>query len=65
MNETREEALARMEASGLLDPTCSTCREEVYSRTDKMPFDVFMPNHKASSRCRSGHRNHCTCDTCF
>jgi len=25
----------------------------------------FMPSHNASTRCRSGRRNHCTCDTCF
>lgn len=25
----------------------------------------FMPSHYASSRCRSGGNNHCTCDTCF
>ena len=22
-------------------------------------------SHYASPRCQSGHRNHCTCDTCF
>lgn len=25
----------------------------------------FQPSHKASPYCRSGRRNHCTCDTCF
>lgn len=25
----------------------------------------FGPNHYASSGCKSGRRNHCTCDTCF
>jgi hypothetical protein len=61
----RAEAIARMEASGDLDPECRMCREEVYARIDTMPGDVFMPRHKASVRCRSGRRSHCTCDTCF
>jgi len=63
--ETRDQAIKRMEKSGLLDPDCKTCRAEAYARTDKMPYDVWMPSHRASSRCRSGGRNHCTCDTCF
>lgn len=25
----------------------------------------FAPPHTAMSSCRSGGRNHCTCDTCF
>lgn len=25
----------------------------------------MMPNHKASDRCESGKRPHCTCDICF
>jgi len=25
----------------------------------------MYPNHNASSFCKSGKRNHCTCDTCF
>lgn len=25
----------------------------------------FAPSHNASSGCRSGGRNHCTCDACF
>ena len=25
----------------------------------------FGPSHVASERCESGHREHCTCDTCF
>lgn len=27
--------------------------------------DEMMPPHDASLRCESGHRAHCTCDTCF
>lgn len=63
--ETRDEQLARWEREGALDPTCTMCREEVYARTDTMPADVWMPRHQASSRCQSGKRAHCTCDTCF
>jgi hypothetical protein len=25
----------------------------------------FGPSHFASPNCRSGRRNHCSCDTCF
>jgi hypothetical protein len=61
--ETREQAIARLEASGDLDPTCNGCRERYESKG--MPYDVFAPRHKASDRCQSGKRSHCTCDTCF
>lgn len=27
--------------------------------------DSMMPSHNAMPSCRSGKRNHCTCDTCF
>jgi len=37
-------------------PTCDRARET---------GERFMPRHTASARCRSGQRNHCTCDTCF
>lgn len=36
---------------------CSYCDEH---RNDSM-----MPSHTASSRCESGKRPHCTCDTCY
>lgn len=26
---------------------------------------TFFPSHQAMSHCRSGGRNHCTCDSCF
>ncbi len=64
-SETREQAIARLEASGDLDPGCAFCQREIYSQTQAMPQDVFCPRHKASSRCQSGKRAHCTCDTCF
>jgi phage FluMu protein Com len=62
--ETREEALARMESQGMLDPKCPGC-QEAYQVLDRMPFNVFMPSHKASKYCKSGKRPHCTCDACF
>ena len=27
--------------------------------------DDMMPSHTAKASCQSGHRNHCTCDTCY
>jgi len=27
--------------------------------------DPMSPPHDASTRCESGKRDHCTCDTCF
>lgn len=65
MTETRAEAIRRMEASGDLDPKCRFCREEIYARTDRMPYDVFCPPHKAQDHCESGKHAHCTCDSCF
>jgi len=65
VQETRYAQVGRMEREGDLDPMCAMCRDEFYSRTDTMPCDVFAPRHKASSRCESGKRPHCTCDTCF
>jgi hypothetical protein len=64
MTETREEAIARLEKQGDLDPNCKTCQEEMYS-SPKMPWEVFCPHHKASPSCESGKYPHCTCDTCF
>ncbi|BBY54182.1 hypothetical protein H7J07_06080 [Mycobacterium koreense] len=40
------------------DSGCATCR----GRTAVVQI---MPNHQASPSCRSGGRNHCTCDACF
>lgn len=36
-----------------------------YCDGEKERDSWFFPNHFASSRCQSGKRNHCTCDTCF
>jgi len=38
---------------------CTYCDKQRESES------TFFPRHTASDRCRSGHRNHCTCDTCF
>jgi len=61
--ETRDEQIKRLEASGDLDPECPGCRERY--ENPGLPIDVFAPHHKASTRCRSGGYDHCTCDTCF
>lgn len=57
----REATIARMEAEGRLDPDCDGCRKFY----DHPRLDPFAPRHKASSRCQSGGRPHCTCDICF
>lgn len=41
------------------NPTCSTCLDYLNRGV------YFSPRHKASSLCRSGRRNHCSCSTCF
>lgn len=54
----------RMVQTGSIDPACTICQD----RYGTLPFvtpNVFGPTHKASSRCQSGKRPHCTCDTCF
>lgn len=59
------EMIKHWERIGALDPTCSMCREEFYDKVPQPEHLPFMPSHKASSRCESGKRSHCTCDTCF
>lgn len=59
--ESREQKIARLEASGDLDPGCHGCRE-FYAHPTLTPF---APPHKASRSCESGKRAHCTCDSCF
>jgi hypothetical protein len=63
-NETTEEKIARLEREGYLDPGCPTCVEYFYPALEKGKTP-FAPNHKASEQCKSGKRNHCTCDACF
>lgn len=60
--ETREQKIARGEREGWLVSDCLGCKER-YEAKD--PTSVFVPNHQASTRCESGRRPHCTCDTCF
>lgn len=36
-----------------------------YCDNQRTMDSTFFPSHNASSRCRSGGRSHCTCDTCF
>ena len=56
------DVIARLESRGLLVADCPGCYEFYASAH---PLDVFAPSHKASPRCASGGRPHCTCDTCF
>lgn len=63
MIETREEMVKRWEASGWLKQDCARCKK-FYASPGK-PTDVHGPSHRASDRCESGKRPHCTCDTCF
>lgn len=60
-SETRAERIARLEKLGMIAPDCAYCRE-AYSHPT---LNAFMPQHTASPRCRSGKRNHCSCDSCF
>lgn len=66
MRDAAKAALMRanVEILGLwsIVPGCAACRE-FYDA--KSPVDVFAPRHTASTRCQSGRRDHCTCDTCF
>ena len=48
-------AEARMAPKG----ECVSCDRE------RAAGNTFFPAHNASSRCRSGGYNHCTCDGCF
>lgn len=59
--ETRAERIARLEKLGTIAPDCKGC-ERAYGHPT---LDPFMPRHTASRLCRSGRRNHCTCDGCF
>lgn len=60
-SETRAERLERLEKLGSYDPNCKACEELARHKT----LSPFMPSHKANPHCRSGGRNHCTCDGCF
>lgn len=60
-SETRAQRLARLREMGAYDPDCKACEELANHPT----LSPFMPSHRPGSRCRSGGRPHCTCDTCF
>ena len=64
-SETPEERISRFEKIGYLDPNCKSCQEIFYPAYRKGDMSVFAPRHKASERCESGKRPHCTCDVCF
>lgn len=59
--------IKEMEALGLMDKNCKTCLNVFYPEVakGKKIIEIFAPAHKASTRCKSGKYNHCTCDTCF
>lgn len=42
---------------------CDYCKRMEESGRD--PVAGFFPDHQAMSNCRSGGRDHCTCDGCF
>lgn len=57
----------KLEEKGLIDRDCPSCQRDFIPRLKAGASfsDIFAPNHKASERCKSGRRPHCTCDTCF
>lgn len=61
ITETKEQKLARLEKAGIIVRDCAGCKPWYEHPT----ADPFVPRHKASPRCASGKRDHCTCDTCF
>jgi len=52
------------EKNGDIDPSCPGCQEH-YESIKTHGWLPFAPRHKASTGCKSGGHNHCTCDTCF
>lgn len=62
---TIDERIAHYESTGAIAAGCRLCDEAAYPVLRAGHDMPFMPRHTASSRCRSGHRPHCTCDTCF
>lgn len=62
--ETVDERITRLEELGYIDKNCKTCQKEYYPAIKEGRI-AYGPKHKASERCESGKRPHCTCDTCF
>ena len=54
--------LDRAEQEGEIVADCPGCRA-FYEAED--PREVCTPRHRASRRCQSGRRAHCSCETCF
>ena len=59
--QVRQQRIQTMELTGNLDPNCKGCKPYY----DHPMVSPFAPSHKASNRCESGKRSHCTCDICF
>lgn len=58
--ETLLDAAVKSEPAPEVKSTgCAYCDREIARG------NTFYPPHNASSSCRSGGRNHCSCDTCF
>lgn len=64
MNYETEKALQQSEDSGLLDPTCPTCKK-VYEALRAGRQWPPGPAHRPSSLCQSGQKPHCSCGACF
>lgn len=54
-----------LEMLGSIEKACKYCERELYPQYKKGNFNVMAPRHKASNRCKSGKKPHCTCDVCF
>lgn len=58
----RKRVLKLMIERGSIKEGCKECKDFFESED---PRDVFAPRHTAMPSCKSGKRDHCTCDTCF
>lgn len=67
LEESLSDYIKRLEREGEIDPFCKMCIRVFYPQLmeGKRISDIFAPGHKASKRCESDKRPHCTCDTCF
>jgi len=63
MKETREQIIKRWEDGRELVLGCVGCKP--FYDWQGLPVDLYAPRHKASTRCESGKKPHCTCDRCF
>jgi len=61
------EYVLNLEKDEEIDRFCKMCQQVFIPQLmeGKKLHNVFGPRHKASKRCESGKRPHCTCDTCF